>query len=54
METLLIESKKNTLQIVVDGNEMKDVLRYELAERANELPTLTLEMAITGKIEARL
>lgn len=50
-ESLKIETKQNTVKIIVDGNEIHDVLSYFL-EESNEERTLVLRVAIRGSVEA--
>jgi len=52
-QTLSILCKKNTVQIIVDGNEMHDVLYYNL-EEGSSIAVLTLKVAVTGEIEVQL
>lgn len=51
-QTLEIRTKKDTVQLVLDGNEIHDVLSYQLEERPDQLPVLTVRVAITGGVAA--
>jgi len=51
-ETIEITTSENTAKIVVDGNEIRDVIRYSLDEDSSER-TLTLVIAIKGSALAR-
>ena len=53
-ENLLIQKKDNTTKIFLDGNEIRNVISYELSEKADEMPSIKLEVCITGEIEAQL
>ncbi|MCI5499223.1 MAG: hypothetical protein MR419_06840 [Clostridiales bacterium] len=48
-----IETNKNTVKIVVDGNEIHDVLEYQLEESAQGT-FLTLHVAITESVEVQM
>lgn len=48
-----IETNKNTVKIVVDGNEIHDVLEYQLEESAQGA-FLTLHVAITESVEVQM
>ena len=52
-ESAQITTNKNAAKIVVDGNEISDVLEYELKED-QEGTILTLKILVTGSIEARI
>lgn len=52
-ESVQITTSENAAKIVVDGNEISDVLEYELKED-QEGTILTLKILITGLIEARI
>ncbi len=52
-QTVSITTKENVAKIIVDGNEVSDVLSYRLEETEN-LATLTLKLAVKGKIEAQI
>ena len=47
-QTLEIRTKKDTVQLVLDGCEIHDVLSYQLEESPDQLPALTVRVAITG------
>ena len=51
-QTLEIRTKKDTVQLVLDGHEIHDVLSYQLEESPNQLPVLTVRVAITGGVAA--
>lgn len=48
-----IRTKENAAKIVVDGNEISDVLSYELFEDSRGA-RLKLEVAITDSVEAQI
>lgn len=52
-QTVLISTQQNAAKIIVDGNEINDVLEYHL-EEGSGIASLTLKIAITGKIEAQI
>ena len=52
-KTIFICTKENTAQIIVDGNEISDVLSYELSENTQGA-RLKLELAVIGAIEAQI
>ena len=49
-KSVLITTKENGTQIIIDGNKINDVISYELRENWDER-TLSLEIAIRGEIE---
>ena len=49
-QTLEIRTKKDTVQLVLDGHEIHDVLSYQLEESPDQLPVLTVRVAITGGV----
>lgn len=51
-QTLEIRTKKDTVQLVLDGHEIHDVLSYQLEESPDQLPVLTVRVAITGDVAA--
>ena len=53
-ENLLIQKKDNTTKIFLDGNEICNVISYELSERADQMPLIKLEVCITDEIEVQL
>ena len=52
-KSVQITTSENAAKIVVDGNEISDVLEYELKED-QEGTILTLKILVTGSIEARI
>lgn len=52
-QTASIKSKENAVEIIVDGNEIHDVIGYQL-EEGPDIATLTLKIVVIGKIEARI
>ena len=53
-QALEIRTKKDTVQLVLDGCEIHDVLSYQLEESPDQLPVLTVRVAITGGVAACL
>ena len=51
-QTLEIRTKKDTVHLVLDGCEIHDVLSYQLEESPDQLPVLTVRVAITGGVAA--
>lgn len=49
-QTLEIQKKKDTATLVLDGHEIHDVLSYQLEESPDQLPVLTVRVAITGDV----
>lgn len=49
-QTLEIQKKKDTATLVLDGHEIHDVLSYQLEESHDQLPVLTVRVAITGDV----
>ena len=52
-ESVHITTRENAAKVVVDGNEISDVLEYELKED-QECTILTLKILITGSSEAQI
>lgn len=52
-ESVQITTRENAAKIVVDGNEISDVLEYELKEDSQGA-VLTLRICVRGTIEARI
>lgn len=52
-KTLEIQTEKDTAKLILDGNEIHDVLSYRLEEGTEQLPTLTVQVAITGGVAVR-
>lgn len=50
-KSVKIYTKENTAKIIVDGNEIHDVVSYELSENRDGA-FLTLKVAITDTVEA--
>mgnify|MGYP003313369310 CR=1 FL=1 len=53
-KNLLIQKKDNITKIFLDGNEIRNVISYELSERADQMPSIKLEVCITDEIEVQL
>ena len=52
-ESVQITTSENAAKIVVDGNEISDVLEYELKENSQGA-VLTLRILVKGDINANL
>ena len=52
-ESIHITTRENAAKVVVDGNEISDVLEYELKENGQGA-VLTLRICVRGTIEARI
>mgnify|MGYP005798201621 FL=1 len=52
-ESVQITTRENAAKIVVDGNEISDVLEYELKENCQGA-VLTLRVLVKGDINANL
>ncbi len=53
-ENVVIKKEDNTTKIFLDGNEIRNVISYELCESANKLPTIKLEVCITENVEVQI
>lgn len=53
IEWVQITTRENAAKVVVDGNEISDVLEYELKEDSQGA-VLTLRICVRGTIEARI
>lgn len=52
-KSVTITSEKGAFQLTIDGQEVKDVISYQLANKVESVPTLTLKIAILGSIAAK-
>lgn len=52
-KSVKISTKENTAKIVVDGNEVSDVISYELTEN-QEGARIKLEILIMDSVEAQI
>ena len=52
-ESVQITTRENAAKVVVDGNEISDVLEYELKENGQGA-VLMLRIYVKGTIEARI
>lgn len=52
-KSVVISTKENDAKIVVDGNEISDIISYNLFEDRSRR-TLTLEIAVTDTIEVQM
>ena len=52
-EWVQITTRENAAKVVVDGNEISDILEYELKENGQGA-VLTLRIYVKGTIEARI
>ncbi len=52
-ESVQITTRENAAKVVVDGNEISDVLEYELKENGQGA-VLTLRILVKGDINANL
>lgn len=50
-QSVHIFKENDTTKITVDGNEIQDVISYELSEDVDSLATLTLKIAVLGNGE---
>ena len=53
-EKILIQKKHNIAKIYLDDAEIRNVISYELSECAGKMPTIKLEVCITGEIEVQM
>lgn len=49
-KSISIMKEKDVLHLLVDGEEIKDVVSYQLSESVNECPRLIIEVAVRGEI----
>lgn len=52
-KTLSITTEENAAKIIVDGNEISDVVSYELSENYGGA-FLTVKIVVTGAIEVQI
>ena len=52
-KSVVISTKENAAKIVVDGNEISDIISYNLFEDRSRR-ALTLEIAVTDTIEVQM
>ena len=53
-KNVLIQKKDNITKIFLDGNEIRNVISYELSESADQMPSIKLEVCITDEIEVQM
>lgn len=52
-KAISISTQENAVKIVIDGNEINDVISYQLSDDGS-CPRLTIEIAVMGEVEAHL